>query len=109
MGTTLARQIEMAGMAGLLSGLSPAAISCAHIIALNAHDTGTKTIPARIYFRGWEHLARAALGRATYDDAAERAVARALTELIDAGLIKPIGRRSGRRTGLAMYEVIPPI
>lgn len=76
------------------------------IMALNAHDDGTKTIPARTYFRGWEHLARAALGRDEYDAAAEQSVRRALVELVDNGLVKPVGRRRGNRRGAAMYELM---
>jgi hypothetical protein len=60
---------------------------------------------AHTYFRGWEHLARVALGRATYDDAARQAVRRTVRELTDAGWIKTTGRRHGQRTGLAMYEL----
>jgi hypothetical protein len=74
-------------------------------MALNAHDTGTRDAPARTYFRGWEHLALAALGREAYDDAAMHAVKRAVAELVGAGLVKPKGRRHGERQGRVLYEL----
>jgi hypothetical protein len=74
-------------------------------MALNAHDNGSSDAPASTYFRGWEHLARAALGRTTYDRNAEESIRRALVELTDAGLVKATGRRHGERHGRAMYEL----
>jgi hypothetical protein len=43
-----------------------------------------------VYYGGWEMLARA-LGYKEYTAAAERAVARAIAELTEAGLIEPVG------------------
>jgi hypothetical protein len=105
-GYSLAVAVTALGTAGRLAGLSPAAISCLHVMALNARDRPSKTEAARTYFAGWDHLSRAALGRLDYDAAAERAVARAVRELIDAGHVKPIGRRNGVRQGAVMYELL---
>lgn len=105
MGTQLLRALEARAMAGSLVGLTPNAHRVLFVMALNAHDVGTKDAPARTYFRGWEHLARAALARDQYDAADERAVARVIRELTDAGWVKMTGRRRGLRTGLAMYEL----
>ena len=50
-----------------------------------------------VYYGGWELIAKA-LGYEEYTPAAERAVARALAELTNAGLIEPLGRAGqGRR------------
>ena len=92
-------------MAGRLAGLSHSARLCLFVMAMNAHDTGTSDAPASTYFRGWQHLALAALGRTTYDDAAERAVNRAIAELVDAGFVKVKGRRHGERHGNVLYEL----
>lgn len=43
-----------------------------------------------IYFAGWAPLAMP-LGYPAYDGNAERAVARAIRELVDAGFVKPYG------------------
>jgi hypothetical protein len=104
-GTQLLRTLEARAMGGALDGLSPRAIACLYVMALNAHDTGTKFDPARTYFRGWEHLAAAALGRVPYAAKDERAVARVIAELIDAGWIKAMGRRHGDRQAAALYEL----
>jgi hypothetical protein len=92
-------------MGGALAELSPSARTVLFVMALNAHDSGTKTDPARTYFRGWEHLARVALGRTEYDDAGRQAVQRIIRELQDTGWIKTVGRRHGSRHGLALYEL----
>lgn len=105
MGTILLRQVEAAGMAGRLLRVSHSARICLYVMALNAHDYGTKDAPGKTYFRGWEHLARAALGRPTYDRTAEELVRRAVAELVAAGFVKPTGRRHGMRHGAALYEL----
>lgn len=92
-------------MGGALSGLTPQARTTLLVMALNAHDTGTKTDPARTYFRGWEHIAQVALGRDVYDRPAKQAVERVIRELQEAGWIKQTGRRHGTRHGLSMYEL----
>lgn len=94
------------GLTGRLAGLSPAAISTLYVMAHVAIDKPTKRDPARVYFAGWEYLARTAFGRSEYDGAAHRAVARAVRELLDAGLIKDVGRRHGMRRGAVMYELL---
>jgi hypothetical protein len=105
MGTQLLRMLEARAMGGALEDLTPNARLALFVMALNARDTEAEQDPAHTYFRGWEHLARVALGRATYDDAARQAVRRTVRELTDAGWIKTTGRRHGQRTGLAMYEL----
>lgn len=99
------RQVEALGMGGALAVLTPNEHHVVWVMALNAHDTGTKDAPARTYFRGWEHLARVALRRPTYDDAAEQAVAVAIRGLVDKGFVKRAGRRHGARHTPAMYEL----
>jgi len=93
-------------MAGRYRDLSANARLVMFTMALNARDTGTEHEPARTYFRGWEHLAQVALARDGYDATIERAVNRAVRELVDAGAIKVVGRRHGTRHGLAMYELV---
>jgi hypothetical protein len=105
MGTQLMRRVEALGMAGRLDDVGPNAHRVLLIMALNAHDTGTPDAPASTYFRGWPHLAHAALGRRTYDDAAERAVGRAIAELARVGYVKQTGRRHENRHAPAMYEL----
>lgn len=105
MGYQLTREVEALGVGGRLAGLSTAALACLWVMAANAHDTGTKTTPARVYFRGWDHLAMCALGVETYDESARRRMVRPIGQLVDAGLIKPVGRRHGNRHGRAMYEL----
>jgi len=57
-----------------------------------------------IYWAGWAHLAQT-LGYPTYSPTAHRAVARAVRELIDAKLIRPINE-PGR--GRQAYEITLP-
>lgn len=84
-------------MAGSLPGLSSNARLVLLGMADRAHDSGTTTTPQGEYFGTWEHLAMGWLGYASYTSSAERATARATRELVDAGLIKPVGRyRSSR-------------
>lgn len=95
-------------MAGRLAELSPRDIATLYVMAENSHDTGTKTIPAGVYFRGWTHLAAATgWGEAAVSPAARRAVARSLAALTKAGFINPIGRRSGHRHAPMGYEITP--
>lgn len=99
------RLVEAKGMAGGLVELTPNEHHCLWVMALNAHDTGTKDAPARTYFRGWEHLARVALRRSTYDAAAEQAVAVAVRGLMAKGYVKRAGRRHGQRHAPVLYEL----
>jgi hypothetical protein len=88
MGNQLIRHVEAMLMDGQrVKGLSPSSRLVLVIMAADAHDTGTRTIPAAYYFRGWPHLGRM-LGYDTYDHRAERAVARAVRELRQAGLVE---------------------
>lgn len=92
-------------MAGALSTLTPNEAACLWVLALNARDTSTDDTPAHVYFRGWEHLALAALRRPEYDLAAEQAVARAMRGLANKGYVKRVGRRRGQQHGPVQYEV----
>ena len=105
MGTQTFHAVTTRALAGTLPPISPQAYACLLVMAMTAHDTGTAKAPARTYFAGWTHLAGAGLRRSTYGPKDERAVARVIHELTDAGLIKPVGRRHGIRQGLAMYEL----
>lgn len=107
MGTQLLRIVE--SHPKLLGGLSPNARTMLYVLALNAHDRETEDAPARVYFRGWAHLAGAALGREVYDHAAELAVGRVVRELNQAGLIEHDGRRHGRQQGPVMYRLVLPL
>jgi hypothetical protein len=100
------RQVETLGMAGRLDRLSHSARLVLYCMAMNAHDKGTDTTPRAIYFRGWEHLAHAALGREEYDESAERMVARAVAECVATGYVKPVGRRHDSRHGAALYQLM---
>jgi DNA-binding transcriptional ArsR family regulator len=104
MGSELYGRVTSLQMNGNLHALSGPAYSALVAMAIVAHDRDTKTSPARLYFAGWELLARTALRRDEYDDAAERAVARAIKQLRDAGLIKSHGRRSGPQSTV-VYEL----
>jgi hypothetical protein len=106
MGFHLTDSVTMLGMTGRLSGLSPSAIGCLFVMGHVARDKPSKREQARVYFGGWEYLGRTALGRIEYDDAAHRAVGRAMRELVDAGLVKDVGRRNGMRHGAVMYELM---
>jgi hypothetical protein len=90
-------------MAGRLSGLTPSAHLVLVGMAVNAHDTGTATLPAACYFRGWEHLS-IWLGYDKYDATAERAVCRAVAGLTRRGLVEVVARRGGNR-GPVVYRL----
>lgn len=92
-------------MSGRTARLSHSARLVLFGMAAVAHDTGTKTKPRAQYWGGWEWLARACLGRTEYDAVAKAMVGRAIRELIDAGFVKPLGRRRGDRQGPAIYEL----
>jgi len=71
---------------GLIKDLSTRARLTLLVMASVARDQPTKTVDARLYFGGWPQLGYA-MGFATYDGSAERAVAKAIAELRGAGLI----------------------
>lgn len=75
-------------------------------MATKALDTPSRDNPAQVYWRGWEAIAREALGYRTYDQntPAHQAVARAVRELNRRGLIKVADRGYGYRTA---YVVLP--
>lgn len=87
MGWQLVRQVEAKAMGGGLDDLSKTAHLALIYMAQNAHDKGTEDTPQACYFRGWAHLA-AVLGYPGLTKAGERTVARAVSELVTAGLIK---------------------
>ena len=87
MGTQLVRQVEAMAMHGTLDRLTMAARLVLWVMATDAHDTGRGDTPAACYFRGWEHLA-SVLGHRGLTSAGQSAVARAMRELQDAGLVK---------------------
>jgi hypothetical protein len=88
-----------------LDVLSGPAYHCLVAMAVVARDRDTKASPARLYFGGWEWLARAALHRPSpYDLADKQAVGRAIRELIDLGLIKRRGRIAGQQSTV-VYEL----
>lgn len=90
MGNQLARQVEALAMDGQrLKGVTPSARLVLFTMALDAHDTGTKTLPPAYYFRGWAHLARVLGHDGIYNNrAGEQAVTRAIRQLTKAGLIE---------------------
>jgi len=66
-------------------------------MAAISRDEPKGDIEANIYYGGWDMLARA-LGYPVYTPAAERAVARVIAELTDAGYIETLGKAgAGRR------------
>jgi len=87
MGAQLVRVVQAKALGGGLSGLSSRAMLVLIAMALDAHDTGTEDTPARCYFRGWLPLALM-LGHPGLTPGGKSAVARAIRELTDAGLIK---------------------
>lgn len=88
MGNQLARHVEALAMDGSrLKGLGQSARLALFVMALDAHDTGTKKIPPAVYFRGWPHLARM-LGHDGLTPSGQSAVARAVRQLTAAGLIE---------------------
>lgn len=105
MGWRLVGQATALTGAGSLPGLSPNARLVLLGMARVAHDKGSPPdIPEACYWGGWEYLATFWLGYPKYDHAAEVAVARAIRELIDAGLIVAMGRWGGSR-GPRMYRL----
>jgi hypothetical protein len=88
MGNQLVHHVEALLMDGQRTkGLSPSARVVLLIMAADAHDTGTTRQAPAIYYRGWPHLGRM-LGYDTWDDRAERAVARAVAQLVGARLVE---------------------
>jgi hypothetical protein len=103
MGRQLMHKVTALTMAGSLPGLTDGARLVLLGMASTAHDTGRPPdTPEATYFGGWEYLAKGWLGYKEFDRVAERRVARAVNELVDAGLLIPQGRRGGRQ-GNRMY------
>jgi hypothetical protein len=77
------------------------------VMARRALDNPTKRHPGRIYWGGWQILAQEGLNYPDWpDEAAKQAVARAIRDLTDRGLIRlyPVQTRPHRR-----YEILPPM
>jgi hypothetical protein len=80
------------------------------VLVVMAHraldNEGRNERPARTYFGGWEILALEALGYREYvrNGAAHRAIARAISELQERGLVR-VSKVGGR--GFTHYEVLP--
>ena len=88
MGNQLAQHAVALMMAGgRTKELSPSARAVLIAMALSAHDTGTKRIPPAYYYRGWTHLAQV-LGYPDLGPGGKSAVARAIRQLTDAGLLE---------------------
>ena len=87
------------------AGVSQRARLIAFYMAWQCLDHDTPKTPARIYFGGWDALAHI-LGLPMGSSVGERAVARGIKELTDAGLIKAeYTTRGGRRR--QHYRVLP--
>jgi hypothetical protein len=71
------------------------------VMALHAKDPGPRVADPLCYYAGWPVLATR-LGYQVYTAAAERAVARCISELVDKGYLKP-----GDKTfqGSRVYEL----
>jgi hypothetical protein len=66
------------------------------VMASIGRDNDTAKADAGYYYGGWELLARV-LGFKVYNRAAQRAVARAVSELVDAGLVVRDGKPGPKR------------
>lgn len=105
MGWQLVQQTTALTGAGSLPGLSDSARLCLQGMATVAHDKGQPPdTPAACYWGGWEYLATFWLGYPKYTNAAKLRTARAVAELVDAGLVAPMGRWGGSR-GPRMYRL----
>lgn len=98
MGSQNLALVGVLAQAGRLDGLGDQAHLVLLAMAAMAHDDNRhgRGQPL-VYFGGWEHLARAALRRRTYDGPAERAVDRCIRQLVKEGLAEPIGRKGSSR------------
>lgn len=75
---------------GRLDHLSDRTFRVLYVMASVARDEGPRVAEPNLYFGGWEYLAKT-IGYRDYTPAAQRAVARAIAELVAAGLIKRVG------------------
>lgn len=91
MGGRLCTQVVDLASLGHLVNHSDRALACLLVMASIARDTPTPKVDAGLYYGGWPLLARC-LGFKVYNPAAERAVARAIRQLVDAGLVVPEGK-----------------
>jgi len=87
-------------------GLSDRAKLVLLCMGFHALDRPKGDLVERLYWGGWELLAREALGFTDYEksDTGRRAVARAIKELVAAGCIKVHRKEPGMRT---VYQVLP--
>jgi hypothetical protein len=88
-GVIVSHVVELA-TTGRLDKVSDKAKIVVMVMASIGRDRDQPNVQAGVYYGGWPLLARA-LGYPLYTPAAHRAVARAIAELIDAGLIEPLG------------------
>jgi len=96
MGGRLCTQVVDLASLGHLVNQSDRALAVLFVMASVARDSATRKVDAGVYYAGWELLARV-LGFKVYNPAAERAVARAIRELTDAGLVVREGRPGPRQ------------
>lgn len=88
-------------------GLPLAALVVLLTMALDARDTASSREPARLYFRGWDHLA-GVLGYPEGSRAGEEAVRKAITELRIRGLVEPVARRGKRGNRVYRLHLLIP-
>lgn len=76
------------------------------VMALRAMDRDGNTLPAHTYARGWEWLALEALNYPEWsrNNGANRAVARAISDLLERRLIRVAAKQTG---GYTRYEILP--
>lgn len=105
MGRQLFERVTVLTMAGSMPGLSANARLVLLGMAVVAHDKGNPPdTPEACYWGGWEYLAQGWLGYPKLDATSKRQVARAMAELVTAGVVAPQGRRGGSR-GPRMYRL----
>lgn len=104
MGSQLVKQVEAAAMGGRLDGLPSACLPVLLIMASNALDRPQGETPEAVYFRGWPHLA-SVLGYQGLTPAGKSRVARAVSALTDAGLVKATHWDRSDTRGNTVYEL----
>lgn len=97
MGGRLCNTVTWLAITGHLDNHTDKGRLVLYLMAAIGRDKPQDNVEAGVYFAGWDLLAKA-LGYKEYTPAAERAVARAISELVDAGLVEPVGTaRRGQR------------
>lgn len=111
MGGALASHVVDLAALGYLANASDRARLVLLIMSTVARDKAQPNVEAGIYYGGWEYLAKC-LGFKAYTSGARRAVARAMRELVDLGLVEPLGfARPGHRQGyrITLPERLPNV